>query len=209
MKVYRTALGVSVLPALALCLGACTKEPAHLLDPVEAGAENQRRFATAFGRNSGTSVLIEERSLTSSTKGIAIQFTVLFAQVHNEGTSSLRFREEDFVLRLGEEVFAAVPVDKVINGSSVGLQEARIAKTEALRPRTLAPGESADGFLFFRTRIDREELAVDGLEIALTLYDQNHESQIDSIEVPLVAPQRSAPRTREGEVGDADAAGGV
>lgn len=184
LMTYREAF----IPLGVLLVLGCNAfgKTARIAPPVEAGAEDQRRFALAHGEASQVSVLVEDRPWSSSTRKLLVQHSVLFLEVRNRGQRAVRYRTEDLVLHVNGEEYEAVPVERILNDADPGVQEARMAKTEGIRGATLEPGDSRDGFVFFRKKIPGDE-AVDGkLKVTLSLYDTTHENLIEAIPIPLV-----------------------
>ena len=105
--------------------------------------------------------------------------------VRNEGSQTVRYRTEDFILRVGDDEYEAIPLGRLITDTEAGNQEARIARTTGIRGATLDPGDSEDGFLFFRKKVAEGQPRK--LEVSLSLYDPEHETMLEAIRIPLVA----------------------
>lgn len=180
---------IGVLLALGgLGAGACAQS-ARLAPPVEAGAgaEEQRRFALAWGDTTRVSVLVEDRPWSSSTRKLLTQHSTLFVAVQNRGSHTVRYRTEDIVLHVDGEAYEAVPVERILNDADPGIHEGRMARTEGMRGATLGPGDRADGFVFFRKKIPDDEAFAGNLRVSISLYDPAHETLIEAVPIPLEA----------------------
>lgn len=181
-----------------LLLGLCAALPAcgtlgddaRLAPPVEAGAEDQRRFALTRGPATDVSVMVEERNWSASTKRILIQHTPLFIEVRNTGALRVRYRAEDIVLEVGDDGFEAIDVTRLVRDADPGLDELRIAKTEGIRGATLDPGDEETGFVFFRKKLSEDDPDSQHVAVTISLYDEDHAELLEVIRIPMeVIPQ--------------------
>ncbi len=184
---------MSCSPRLLFLLGLCAAlwacgtlgDDARLAPPVEAGAEDTRRFALTRGPSTNVSVMVEERNWSASTRRILIQHTPLFVEVRNEGAQRVRYRAEDIVLEVGDDRFEAIDVTRLVRDADPGLDELRIAKTEGIRGATLDPGYEEDGFVFFRKKLSEDDPDSERVAVTISLYDEAHAELLEVIRIPM------------------------
>jgi hypothetical protein len=173
------------LIAIGFALALSCSSSGRLAPRVEAGAEVQHRFAWIRGPKTGVSLFVEERTWTSNTARILVNHTPLFVAVRNDGSEPVRYRTEDFVLRIGDHEYEAVPLGRLVKHSEPGTVEKRMAVTLGMRGATLEPGGIEDGYLFFRRKLEGKDKLED-FEISLSLFDPGHEEILEAIRIPLV-----------------------
>ncbi len=170
---------------LLVVLGCGGPNANRVLPAVAAeGETSELRFAMAFGDESGSTLVVSSQPW-SAGKRLTLQHSFLFVQLEHKGDQPLRFRETDFVLRAGERDYVAVELERIVNNSGAGLQEARSAASLGLRPITLEPGETTQGYVFFRKKFEPDDWGEGDLVLRVTLFDQSHETPLETLELPL------------------------
>lgn len=157
---------------------------ARAAPPVEAGAEDQMRFAMLAGEASGVELTVMDRRWVSNTQGLTLQHTSLWVRLENRGDQAVRFRVEDLSLELEQEAVMAADIDRLVSQGRAGnLEEGRLAKTTGLKPATLEPGERAQGFVFFPHKLEAGR--DDRVALKVVLYDPEHRESLEELSLPL------------------------
>lgn len=176
-----------IVLATALGCSSLSKDAGRVLPAVasEADAEGQHRFAMVFGDDSNSQMTVSERPWIAG-KRVSIQHSPLFVEIEHAGDTPIRFRESDFILYVGDDAHPGVELDRIVNHSGAGLQEARTASTLGLRPATLEAGQVVRGFVFFRKKFDFANHGDEEFLLELSLYDESHVQVIGTLRLPLV-----------------------
>lgn len=113
-----------------------------------------------------------------------LQHTSLWVRLENRGDEAVRFRMEDFVLKIDQETVPAVNVERLASQGRTGnLEETRMAKATGLKPATLAPGDRAQGFVFFPQKLEAGRDEKVALRVAL--FDPEHVESLEELALPL------------------------
>ncbi len=168
---------------LALLVFGCAK--GRIAPAGEDNSEDQVNFVTTVGPETGVAFTVTDRKWNASTHAILIQHTALWVELHNGGTETVGVAPDDFALVVGEKRHPAVGAEELVHDGVPGsLGESRVARTDGFRHSTLAPGQRAKGYLFFRFRADADDAELP-IALLVNLRDGDGAVALEELEVDL------------------------
>jgi hypothetical protein len=166
---------------LAACAGSTGVVP-----PGERSVEVYDRAVSLEGRHGA--VRVTERRWSAPPQRVLLHHTPVWVVIRSISDQTVRLEPETWSLVVEGDASPtpAVGLERLVSTASGSLAETRLIRGQGLRPRSLEPGETARGFVFFRRRFADDEQGRP-VTLRIVLQDADGALEIESLAVPLRA----------------------